>query len=743
MSKSTPTIHPPGSSAGARVRVALVLATLATAICALALRPSAAAAGVVAPLPASDYQTRPACPAPTAGHASCLALELVPETSAARARTHPLGAARSGPIQAASPLDDTDGLRPKDLRDAYFPGEPAEAPASEPQTIVLVDAYNDLHAEADLEVYDREFGLEECEKANGCFEQLNEQGESENLPFPTSEAERKATLVVCEDPLEAKATREKACAKIFESEGWAVEISTDIEVAHAICQHNCHIVLVEAASTSYADLEAAEETAARLGRERTGTGATEISNSWGGSEPEPRSGRRSKAVDSPAFNHPGMVVTAAAGDDGYLNWTEAAQAAATGEEYYAGADYPASSPHVVAVGGTRLTLSAAGAWQSETVWNDDPRDGDENFGAGGSGCSQYFEAQPWQHEVPDWSEVGCEDRRAVADVSADGDPYSGVAIYDSVPDPHEVAGKTVNTPLYWWPIGGTSVASPIVASLFALAGGAHGVEYPAQTLYAHLETPLLHPVTAGGNGECDDLYSSGCSGSMDPLSPLDCGEGVLICNTAAHCAGHYYDGPAGVGTPNGIDVFKPEEHPPKDVGECKPPSEPSKEPEGTGSTNPGTGNEESTPSNGTPIETESTQSNPNNNTTNVEQSGGTSKQSEGGTSTDLANTPVRLSGLALTEAARAAVHRAQPKISRVAFAFNVSGPAAVRIVLWKLIRVHGHLRWVAQPGAFTTAATQGRDHRHLRGRRTLASGRYRLTLTPTHGGVNSLTFSIE
>ncbi len=109
----------------------------------------------------------------------------------------------------------------------------------------------------------------------------------------------------------------------------------------------------------------------------------------------------------------------------------------------------------------------------------------------------------------------------------------------------EESGELVNRPLEWWPIGGTSVASPIVASMFALAGGSHGVEYPAQTLYSHLGSSLLHDVTAGGNGECDDDYLS-CSGSIEPLSPLDCGSEALICKAASG-----YDGPTGVGTPNG------------------------------------------------------------------------------------------------------------------------------------------------------------------------------------------------
>ena len=524
-------------------------AMLAAAGTLLALALPAGAAGSVAPLPSSAYLTRPACSAPAPGHAGCFAVELVPKSGEARAHTHPLGMTSAGPLEASGPQSGAYGLRPVDLRAAYFPGEFAEVPASKPQTIALVDAYNDPQAEADLGLYDKEFGVAACTKANGCFEKVNQGGESNSLPFPASEAEREAQVAICENPYASKAKREVACGKVEEAEGWAVEISTDIETAHAICQRNCHIVLVEANSDSYEDLEAAEETAIRIGGEKTTAADTEVSNSWGGSEP---------VLESAAFNHTGTVITAAAGDDGYLNWTNAAEAKEAKEEYYEGADYPAASPHVVAVGGTHLALSSSGGWKEETVWNDDPRGGEENYGAGGGGCSAQFEAQKWQLEVKDWAKVGCEDRRAVADVSADGDPYSGVAVYDSVPDVHEeVVGNeivVVNTPLYWWPIGGTSVASPIVASMFALAGGSHGVEYPAKTLYEHLESGLLHPITQGGNGECDGVYTS-CSGSLEPLSsrfPFDCGEGALICN-----AGPGYNGPAGVGTPDGIGAFQP------------------------------------------------------------------------------------------------------------------------------------------------------------------------------------------
>ena len=217
------------------------------------------------------------------------------------------------------------------------------------------------------------------------------------------------------------------------------------------------------------------------------------------------------------------------------------------EECRSGVGYPASSPHVVSVGGTSLTMTGAGgqAWGTESVW-----------GSSGGGCSVNFPAQAWQRGVSDWSAVGCgtgsESRRASNDVAADADPYTGVAVYDSVPYLAPGEPPRDGSPPGWTPLGGTSVASPIVASMFALAGGSHGVAYPAQTLYSHLGSGLVHDITEGGNGECEGFYGDGCSGSMVPLSPEDCGSGALICNASAG-----YDGPSGVGTPDGVGAFAP------------------------------------------------------------------------------------------------------------------------------------------------------------------------------------------
>jgi Subtilase family len=718
----------------------LAAAAIAAALCPGALWPAVPAADAAAAT-AGEYEPVPVCGAPVPGHAGCLAMAPAPRTASARARARAHGAAPQSVVgmsssAAACASEFPACLTPADLNDAYFPGEPPATPASEPQTIALVDADNDPEARSDLEAYEAAFGLDRCPAAqSSCFEQVNQDGETTNLPFPASEAARETELAVCENPHRSRSTREQACINVEEADDWAVEISTDIEVTRAICQ-NCKVLLVEAATTSYANLEQAEETAVKLE-------ATEISNSWGGAEP---------ALDSPAFDHPGLPITAAAGDGGYLDWEEA-QATEAGEASKAGPDYPASSPHVIAVGGTRLTLSG-GAWQDETVWND----GGEGLGAGGSGCSRQFEAESWQRAVPDWSQVGCENRRAVADVSADGDPDSGVAVYDSVPDLREENKEVIDTPLYWWPIGGTSVASPIIASMFALAGGAHGVEYPAKTLYAHLGTNLLHDVTVGGNGECDDTYTAGCTGSMSPLSSrfaYDCGEGVLICNT-----GPGYDGPSGVGTPAGVGALSPEseaEHTARleaqraaeqraaeeqaqktaerKTEEERKLAEAQREIErqeelarNTTSTGTGTGkgNEETLP----PSQTTTGSPSP------------PAVSSPPAPSMPQSTQAPVLSALALTKTATAALSHSQPHAAQVAFTFTLSRGVSVRVILTQALVVHGHARWRTLPYALTLAGTEGRNGAHLGAHAHLAPGRYRLTLTPAGGSARTLTFRV-
>jgi subtilase family serine protease len=251
--------------------------------------------------------------------------------------------------------------------------------------------------------------------------------------------------------------------------GWSEEISLDLDMVSAVCP-NCHILLVEATSATIANLGAAVNEAAALG-------ANAISNSYGGSESSSE-----RSADT-FYTHPGIAVTASTGDSGF------------------GVEYPASSPAVTAVGGTSLRTASNSRGWTETAWN-----------GAGSGCSR-FETQPsWQASVSNITSR-CS-RRAVADVSAIADPNTGVDVLD-----------TFGTGATWLIFGGTSVSSPIIASVYALAGNASSISggsFP----YSH--TSSLFDVTSGSNGSC----------------------GNLLCNATTG-----WDGPTGLGTPNGTGAF--------------------------------------------------------------------------------------------------------------------------------------------------------------------------------------------
>ncbi len=672
-------------------RAATAALAPAIASCVLWLAPSAGAAaspsaGAAASPSAgaaaspSAYRVGTLCGAPAPGYVSCLGLRLVPKrplsVRGARALATPGGAgsadaasshassARGSATPALKRVEFKEpwlgSLGPQNVLEAYsLTGLPA--PLSR-QTLALVDAYNDPTAEHDLKVFDEHYGLPACSKENGCFEKIEMRGGSPESGPPTEA-------------------------------GWAQEIATDVEVAHGVCQE-CKILLVEAHSASGEDLEAAEEEAERRG-------ATEISNSWGGTEAAGLSEAQinlARAADAGSpFDHPGTVITASSGDDGYLGWMAEA----------AGAEYPASSPHVIAVGGTRLSVGAGGAWAGETVWN--------GRGAGGGGCSTALQAPPWQQALAGWSAVGCGESRAVADVSADADPYTGVAVYDSTPI---VQGGTEY--LGWWQIGGTSVASPIIAATFALAGGAgmsaggETVSYPAQTLYENLaNTPgSLHDVASGSNGECAQPFDeeTGESGCLPAEEAASCAP-KLICRATTG-----YDGPSGVGTPDGIAAFLPAGTRPAggSKGGTVPSGEEPPAPGGNATEAPPTGSEQRS----------------------VPTSTGAAPPSG-----SIASAP-RLSALSLTHSAILALNRVRPKASQLGFAFTISETARVHVKLAKWIGARGHGRWRLLPDSLTITATTGRNSRRLNARGTLTPGLYQLTLAPVNGTVRALTFHL-
>ncbi len=650
------------------------LASIALTLACMLVSSSANAAGSVSPLPGSDYAVRSLCSAPSARHAACLSLQLVPITAAAREHSHPIGmvrAATQGAAPARSPALGDFGLRPQDLHSAY---SLPNAPESE-QTVALVDAYNDPTAEADLKAYDEEFHLPECTSADGCFQKVGESGSPSSLPFPKTS-------------LELEQAGESKSAK--EAVGWGAEISLDIESAHATCE-GCHILLVEANTTSYADLEAAEASAIRLG-------AQEVSNSWGG----PEQGVTVKGEETGPFDTPGVVITASGGDNGFLGWDAEPEGGFT--------NYPAASPHVVAVGGTRLALSAEGVWADETVWNGD--------GASGGGCSVQFAAPAWQQQTADWSSVGCESKRAVADVAADADPHTGLAITDSSPACEtKYTDKAGKHTVHWCTYGGTSLASPIVAAVFALAGGSNGAPYPARTLYENeRHAPgTLHDVISGSNGECPSGFDpeTGLSSCEASLEARESCEGNLSC-----LAGPGYDGPSGVGTPDGILGFQPGQEEEKE--EAAPQEEPPSQ-------------KEAAPTPEQPSSSPVKQSPP---TAFMPAPSPTPPPS-------LLLTPtLHVSGLSLTTSALIALNHRRPRTSAVGFSFTCNGGGHVRVSLSRHVHVHGRSLWRVLPGSIAMTVLTGRDSAHLNGHAGLIAGLYRLTAAVAGGTGSQLVFHI-
>ncbi len=671
--------------------------------------PGAASAADLQQQP-SEYTVKAACAAPAFGHVGCLSLRLMRRSAPTRPSSA-FGAVSSSaggsPQAAPSPALGEVGYTPEQLHSAYE--LPEEAPSS--QTIALVDVYNDPTAAEDLASYSSEFGLPPC--GGGCFTQYNQEGKTTSLPFPKTTAELESSRTSAN-----KARKEEAAR----AEGWGLEISLDIETAHAVC-HNCHIALVEAKSTSYADLEAAERAAA-------GLGATEISNSWGG--PECIEAPARECVPSTqAFNHPGIVITASAGDDGYLSWT----APSSAERGFA--SFPASSPDVIAVGGTRLLLTEAGRWAQETVWND----GGENevapaeeHGAGGGGCSVVFAAQPWQQNVADWSSVGCGSHRAVADVSGDADPYTGVAVRYSRPKECESEGLPD-----WCTIGGTSLASPLVASVFALAGGAGGVEYPAQTLYQHqkLRSTSLHDIDVGSNGRCsqpfnEETFSTGCAPQQ---------EATTSCSLQLICLAHIgYDGPTGVGTPHGIAAFKALSN--RETEEL---AQIEAEEQARAAAK---ASEERAPAEAIANAEASKRAEEQRKLEEAQRQAAESirlqRSSPTGTQpATTASTPasVHISALALTFKTLLALNARRPRLSRVGFSFTSATATPLRVTLARRVRVRGRTRWRVEH-AYKLAAVRGTNSKHLSGAGVLVPGAYRLTLTPSGGSAASLVFKL-
>jgi len=325
------------------------------------------------------------------------------------------------------------GLGATDLVSAYNLDTSVDPGA----TIAIIDAYGYTNLASDLATYRTHYGLPACTVASGCLKIVNQQGATSPLP-----------------------------ANPPPNDDWTGETALDVQVASAACP-KCKLLVVLADDDQGDGLMIANTTAASLG-------ATVISNSWG----SPESGASTIASSEAYFDHPGIAIFVASGDNGYDDGGQ-------------GPDYPSTSAFTIGVGGTTLVASSNSRGWTEAAWS-----------SGGSSCSTSVAKPAWQ------TSTACANRMA-SDVSAVGDPNTGVAVYNA-----SQGG--------WAVIGGTSAASPLVAAIFALTK--HGDTTAA---FAYANTAAFNDVTSGKNGTCT----------------------TALCKAAAG-----WDGPTGIGTPDGAKL---------------------------------------------------------------------------------------------------------------------------------------------------------------------------------------------
>jgi subtilase family serine protease len=385
-------------------------AKLAAAVAVITMLPLVGQAGAFAqtggppPGATGNYPQYAVCGTPAQGHARCF--------------SH---VSRRGggvaPDASASPT----GLSPSAIKSVY--GFTPSPTAGAGQTIAIVDAYDDPTVFNDFSVFNQQYGL----PCSGCLTKVVELDSSNNPPAVDG--------------------------------GWALEISLDVEWAHAIAP-GANILLVEATDSSWANLMAAEDYA-------SSNGAKYVSNSWGGSEFCPFSFDCETSFDS-HFTTAGVSYFVAAGDSGLP------------------AEYPSASPNVISVGGTTLNFDSSGAFTSETGWS-----------GGGGGCSSYEAATAAQSGFSQYPQVNCRGSRATPDVSLDADPNSGVSVYDSTP---------YNSQSGWWTVGGTSASTPMWAARSADQAAVVNASYVYGSAIG------FRDITSGNNGaSCLTGYDL-CSG---------------------------------------------------------------------------------------------------------------------------------------------------------------------------------------------------------------------------------------
>lgn len=303
-------------------------------------------------------------------------------------------------------------------------------------TVAIIGAFSNPNLEKDLAVYRSHWGLTPCTTKNHCLRIVNQRGATSPAPQPDA--------------------------------SWGLEAALDVDAVSSACPA-CKILVVQADDNDDVSLATAVNTAVRLK-------ADVVSNSYGGLE---YTAVRSLATRY--YSHPGVPIVASSGDDGFQP-----------------ANFPASSPTVISVGGTSLTrnLRTARGW-SESAWD-----------YGGSGCSAWFAKPAFQSPRLTHCLM-----RTSTDLSAVADPYSNFAVYD-----------TFGTPNDWLLVGGTSLSAPLVAGMIARAGHAKYYGTSAARIYQHQAS--FYDIKSGNNGYCGGDY---------------------LCT-----AKKGYDAPTGVGTPRSL-----------------------------------------------------------------------------------------------------------------------------------------------------------------------------------------------
>jgi subtilase family serine protease len=336
--------------------------------------------------------------------------------------------------------------------------------SSSTATIAIIDAGVDGNLASDLATYRSTYGLPAC--GSGCLTLENYTGGAQ--PAPQSSGDGASA-----------------------EEQIGVETSLDVDLASAACP-SCHILEISVpwqdgendGDTSTGDFATAVNTA-------VSAGAAAVSISYGYTADATNTSGDQLA----AFNHQGVAITVSTGDSGFNGGTHTS--------------WPSDLPDAIGVGGT--SLNGPG---SESAWS-----------GGGSGCETFFDAANGQ---PSSVTAKCANHLAVADVSADADPNTGVAVYDTY-------APSTGQPADWGVVGGTSASAPFIGGLFANAGVPSSLLGP-NTLY-QASSSDFNDITSGNNEQSDQ-----CSNYP--------GVDQSVCN-----AGSGWDGPTGLGSPNGLGAF--------------------------------------------------------------------------------------------------------------------------------------------------------------------------------------------